>query len=107
MTISLYDNKIKTDLYRKPTDKVQYLLPSSCHPTHTFKSVPYSLALRLVRICSDKEDLQKRFKELEEMLVSRKYNKNIIKDSIERASKLERSEIIKKVVKTPSELCLP
>jgi peptide-methionine (R)-S-oxide reductase len=104
MTITITaNNKIKTDLYRKETDKVQYLLPSSCHPSHTFKSVPYSLALRLVRICSDKEDLQKRFKELEEMLISRNYNKNIIKNSIEKASQLDRSEIIKKVVKTPSD----
>jgi hypothetical protein len=37
------------------------------------------------------------------MLISRKYNKNIVKDSIERASKLERAEIINKVVKTPSD----
>ncbi len=86
LTISISNNKIKTDLYRKPTDKVQYLLPSSCHPAHTFKSVPYSLALRLLRICSDTSDLNNRFKELEEMLLSRGYNKNIIKNAIENVS---------------------
>ena len=28
------DGKITTDLYRKPTDRVQYLLPTSCHPAY-------------------------------------------------------------------------
>jgi hypothetical protein len=99
LTVSITNNKIKTDLYRKKTDKVQYLLPNSCHPTHTFKSIPYSLALRLVRICSDKTDLNKRFEELETMLLSRHYNKNIIKNAIEKVSKLNRTEVLQKVNK--------
>jgi peptide-methionine (R)-S-oxide reductase len=69
MTIKITNNQIVTDLYRKPTDKVQYLLPSSCHPSHIFKNIPYSLALRLVRICSTKELLDKRLAELETMLL--------------------------------------
>ena len=28
---------IQTDLYRKETDCIQYLLPSSCHPAHITK----------------------------------------------------------------------
>ena len=43
----LKDNRIETTLYSKPTDKHTYLLPSSCHPPHTFKGVPYSQALRV------------------------------------------------------------
>jgi hypothetical protein len=58
--------------------------------------VPYSLALRLLRICSDKDDLSKRLTELKEMLISRRYNKNIIQDSIEKVTKLDRLEILKK-----------
>jgi hypothetical protein len=61
--------------------------------------VPYSLALRLLRICSDKKDLENRFKELEEMLLSRQYNKNIIKNAIQNVAKLDRAEILKKVNK--------
>ena len=53
-TISLQSGELNTDLYRKPTDRVQYLLPNSCHPNHIFKNVPYSLALRILRICSKK-----------------------------------------------------
>jgi len=46
------DGSISTDLYTKPTDKHQHLLYSSCHPLHTKKAIPFSLALRLPRICS-------------------------------------------------------
>jgi peptide-methionine (R)-S-oxide reductase len=99
-TLTIKNGKIKTDLYRKETDKVQYLLPSSCHPSHIFKSVPYSLGLRLVRICSDREDLKKRLFELEEMLLSRGYSKNIVKETTLKALTLDRAEILKKVTKT-------
>jgi hypothetical protein len=39
-TINLMNNELNTDLYRKQTDRVQYLLPNSCHPNHIFKNVP-------------------------------------------------------------------
>ena len=96
MTVSIKGNKIVTDLYRKPSDKVQYLLPSSCHPSHIFKSIPYSLALRLVRICSTKELLNKRLEELKIMLLSRNYNKNVINAALSKAKTLDRSEILKR-----------
>ena len=54
------DGNICTDLYTKPTDKHQHLLYSSCHPLHTKKAIPFSLALRLRRICSTDSILTKR-----------------------------------------------
>ena len=51
VNIQLHDG-IETDLYYNPTDKHQYLLHSSSQPNHTKRSIPYSLALRLRRICS-------------------------------------------------------
>ena len=50
---SLVDDKISVDLYTKPTDTHEYLLPTRCHLKHCCKNIPYSLALRLKRICSD------------------------------------------------------
>jgi hypothetical protein len=97
------DGKLVTDLYRKETDKVQYLLPNSSHPSHIFKNIPFSLALRLVRICSEKEDLKKRLDELKIMLLSRKYNKGIINTAIKKALELDRTEALKKVSKKPNE----
>ena len=32
-TVTIKNGTITTDLYRKPTDRIQYLLPSSCHPS--------------------------------------------------------------------------
>jgi hypothetical protein len=63
-TVQVINGKLITNLYRKETDKLQYLLPNSNHPSHIFKNVPSSLALRLVRICSSKENLLKRLEEL-------------------------------------------
>ena len=98
-TVRITDNGIETDLYRKPTDRIQYLLPTSCHPAHTFKSIPYSLALRLVRIVSDKNQLKVRLGELKTMLLSRNYNKNVINSAIDRASLITREQALLKVVK--------
>jgi hypothetical protein len=102
-TISLLNNTINTDLYRKPTDRVQYLLPNSCHPNHIFKNVPYSLALRILRICSTKATLEKRLKELGNMLLSRNYNKNVIKNAISRVESMDRSVSLNKVTKNKNE----
>ena len=91
--------KIVTDLYRKKTDRNQYLLTSSCHPAHTTQNIPFSLALRIVRICSLPEDREKRFKELKELLLNRDYKSGIIDNAIQKARKISRPEALKKVVK--------
>ena len=38
--LSIREGKINSDLYRKPSDRVQYLLPSSCHPPHCTDNIP-------------------------------------------------------------------
>ena len=58
----LDEDRICTDLYTKPTDTHQYLLPTSCHSKHCCKNIPYSLALRLGRICSDSNTFELRAK---------------------------------------------
>ena len=42
---SVLNGKIEIDLFRKETDKNQYLLTSSCHPIGCTKNIPYSLGL--------------------------------------------------------------
>ena len=66
---------ITTDLYVKPTDTHQYLLATSCHPNHTKRSIPYSQALRILRICSSKESANLRCTALVDCLVKRGNNK--------------------------------
>ena len=91
---------IKTDLYKKDTARVQYLLPSSCHPSHISKNIPYSLANRLLRICSDPKDFKKRLEELRQDLLSRSYHPKIIENAFQKISNIKRSEALKKVIKS-------
>ena len=56
--VSLEEGKITTDLYKKETHTPQYLHPSSCHAPHQSKNIPYSLAYRCRRICSDDEKFE-------------------------------------------------
>ena len=46
---------IEIVLYTKPTAEHQYLLRSPCHPLHTKRAFPFSLALRIRRIFSSNE----------------------------------------------------
>ena len=74
-----------TDLFVKATDTHQCLDPSSCHPYHCKKGIPYSQALRLNRICSDKESFDKCSNDLEGWLMKRRYNGKMIRKQILRA----------------------
>ena len=80
------DGSISTDLYTKPTDKHQHLLYSSCHPLHTKKAIPFSLALRLRRICSTDATFHTRTARLTTYLLKRGYNRNFVNKQIRRAA---------------------
>ena len=77
--VSVKDGSIETELYTKPTDKHQYLLVSSCHPQHTKRSIPFSLALRLRRICSNPDNYKLRTNELIDYLANGGYDKTFLK----------------------------
>ena len=87
------------DLYKKPTDRCQYLLPSSCHPAHVTENIPFSLAYRIVRICSEQESRDLRLKELKDLLLSRSYKPSLIDGAIEKAKSIPRSKAIERVMK--------
>ena len=59
-TTTVKEGNKTTDVYSKPTDKHQYLSPSSCHPKHCFKSIPFRQASRIKRICSTVETNKQR-----------------------------------------------
>ena len=84
------DGNISTDLYTKPTDKHQHLLYSSCHPLHTKKAIPFSVTLRLRRICSTDETFNTRTAQLTTYLLKRGYNRNFVTKQIQRAADIPR-----------------
>ena len=94
VNVSLNNGNITTDLYTKPTDKHQYLLHSSCHPVHTKRAIPFSLALRLRRICSTDETFTLRTNELATYLNKRGYNRSFLKHEIQRVHNITRTEAL-------------
>ena len=96
---SIINNTISVDLYKKPTDRCQYLLTSSCHPPHIAENIPFSLAYRIVRICSEPESRDRRLMELRDMLLSRDYNGRLVDCAIERAKAIPRERALERVVK--------
>ena len=97
---SLKEGRIETDLYKKPTDRNQYLLPSSCHPKQTTKAIPKSLGLRIVRICSNPVMRDKRLEDLKQSLLERGYSENMLDISINKVRKVPREAALQKVNRT-------
>ena len=87
-------------MYRKPTDRNRYLLPDSCHPNSCKENIPLSLAIRIVRICSEAETREMRFLKLKSMLLARNYRSGMIDAALKKARAIPREEALKCVVKT-------
>ena len=89
----LNDAKIITDLCVKPTDLHQYLDSSSCHPYNCKKSISYSQAVRLNRICSNNAFFHQRYNGLEHWLHEREYSERVVRQEILKARKIPRNEL--------------
>ena len=60
----IINGQIILDLYKKPTDRNMYLLPSLCHPPLQHENIQFSAAMRINRICTEKETRDHRLSEL-------------------------------------------
>jgi hypothetical protein len=99
-TTTVKEGKMTTDLYSKPTDKHQYLSPSSCYPKHCFKSIPFSQAIRVKRICSTVETTKQRLGDLRNHLKRRGYNDKVIESGFSKASENDRNDLLEYKEKT-------
>ena len=77
-TVFRVDNKLRTKVYVKPTDRQSYLPSKSEHPSSTKKSIACSQALRFNKICYNRSYLQNNCKRLLNSLTKRGYNKQIL-----------------------------
>ena len=93
--VSLHNGTIETDLYTKPTDKHQHLHSSSCHPQHTKKAIPFSLALRLRRIRSTDAKFTLLLNELRTYLLARGYGNTFLDSQFKRATNISRTEALR------------
>ena len=88
--VHLSNNHIETDLHTKPTDKHQYLLKTSCHPSHTKQTIPFSLFLRIRRISSNDAFFDNRSEELIKHLIKRGYSRKILQRDANRVRAIPR-----------------
>ena len=85
-------------------EAVWYLLRSSCKPTHTKQSIPFSMALRLRRICSTDEFFNTRSSALTTRPIKRGYKHRLVKDTIEKIRQIPRSAALETSIKKESHI---
>ena len=74
--LKIDNNTLISDIYYKPTNSLNHLTYSSCHPTHTKNNTALSLAKRIINIVTDNRE--KRLSELKKHLIERNHPPEII-----------------------------
>ena len=97
ITVFKVDKKLRTKMYVKTTDRQSYLHSKSEHPNSTKRSIVYSQALRLNKICYNRSDLHNNCKRLLNTLTKRGYNKKDTTTQINRAISIPRNELLNKI----------
>ena len=106
--VYIEQNKVKTKLYKKPTDNKQYLHFNSDHPQHVKKAIPYAQALRYRRIIEDDNIFKIELEKLKSNFLNRLYPEDVVDTAIDRASNLNRLDIIQYKNKQVVEFkCIP
>ena len=105
--VIILPNFIDIYIYRKPTDRQSYLHNKSYHPNSTKKGIPYSQALRIKRICSEYEELEKNIEQLKNTLSLRNYNENHVTTEINKALNIRRDDTLKYKDKTNKPYQIP
>ena len=70
--------------------------PTSCHPFHCKKAIPFSQALKLNRICSDDDEFENRCEDLYDWLRERGYQHKLVEQQIKRACDFDREDLHEK-----------
>ena len=90
------DRRLRTKLYKKPTDCNALLHFHSHHPAHTKRSVIYSQAIRYNMLSFDDAQLQIDLYELTRTLLIRDYPLHLINGQISKALTFSQSDLIYK-----------
>ena len=93
-TTTVKEGNMTTDLYSQRTEKHVYLSLSSCHHKHCFKSIPFSQAIRVKRICSTVETTKQRLGDIRHHLKRRGYNDKVIESVFSKASEINRNDLL-------------
>ena len=66
--------------------------------TLCYNTIPFSLAMRIVRICSEVDARENGFGELKELLIAKEYRPGMIHSAISKARAIPRAIALKEVV---------
>lgn len=105
--VKIDQNKVITDIFYKKTDTHQYLNFKSCHPSHTKRNIPYTMARRICAIVLDNSLRTKRLEELKSFLQNQNYPIKLIEDGIKRANALSITELRKPKEKNEKSNLIP
>ena len=87
------------EIYSEPTDLHQYLNPKSSHPPNVAKNIPYSMAIRVRRNCSDRIDGDTPFKKniihYKALLLNSGYEVRDIDRSFIKVAKMKRNTTLR------------
>ena len=95
LKVSLSNGYLSTDLHIKSTDRHQFLHYTSSHPDHTKRSIIYSQALRISRICSNKSDFLKHLESMKSWFEVRGYPKKLREQEIEKVKFFKNSNVVR------------
>ena len=95
--VTLKNGVLSFDLFFNSTDTHQFLNPTSHHPYHCRKGIPYSQTLIFNRICSVNSTFDKRCNELEFSLFEKGYSDKMVRKQVLRTREHSRESLIEKV----------
>ena len=87
-------NKLQTTLFRKSTDRQNFLNAKSEHPYSLKKSIPYSQALRIRQICSIFQDYHSHSRKLIKQFANKGYKKDVVIQQIQTVNQLDRKQLL-------------
>ena len=82
--ISLIVLSIPVDIYSKPTD----------NQAHCTKAIPYGVATRVRRNCSNPETFQKRSREYQEYLINQAYSPRKVQQQFNKVTSIPRENLL-------------
>ena len=102
------NNKLYTKIYRKETNRQNFLHINSEHPISLKNSILYSQVLRVKRTCSTIENFKFYCSELKQNFIENGYKSDLLGELISTVEKLDRYEMLKEKVREKSkQTCIP
>ena len=82
LIITVSEQKLKTTLHIKSTDRHQYLHYASSNPERTKRSVVFSQTLRISRLCSEENDFKNYRSQMKSWFLKRGYPERLIENEM-------------------------